>query len=774
MLVAEPLAGALDAGTSVSGAFQARSVFSNPAALAFETALNGANPSLALLGSGDRGPETGHLAAALALGGFGLGYERVAGGFSRIRLASAFAWTPWLYTGLRVGWQMPAAAGLRSFASVDVGLQLRRSRYVALGAMVNGLNEPAVGGVRQPSQYVFGVTARPPGRLEETLEGSFDVDTSGDRFGERWGWMTTVRAELSNGVRASLGYHSDFQWQLGLRIDLDRVAVFGTYEPSGRSPRAGLVGVQSTLYPRERSVGRGSVRVVDVGGNTTEKGRPASLFSPGKPAFAEVLRQLRRLEADRSVRAVELHIDRFPLGLAAAEEFREAIARIRASGKTVTALLGSGGVREYWVASAAERIVMEPASELRFPGFRASRYFFRGTLDKLGVEASLLARGRYKSAPEAFTRKESSPEAKEVSLEIVDGAEKEFLAVMTRSGRLDPTRWRAVLERAFLGAEEAKRLGLVDEVMARARWEAEHRASRGKTEPTYRELLRLPRRLAIVAVEGTLLDKPRGGLDVLGGTQATAETFAKELEAAAADPLVDGIVVRVASGGGEIGASHAMAEAVLKAKKDKPVYVSMGDVAASGGYYLAAPASKIFASPTTLTGSIGVFLGSVHLEGLYEKIGLRKETLSRAPLAEIDSEARRWGAAERAVYQRRLDEYYGLFTAFVAAQRKLSAEAVEKAAQGRVWLGRSAQSLGLVDGLGGLDTTLDALAAATGNELARTDVRLYRRARGLFDLDLSEAVGVSLDGLPDGVRAAFDLATRTREPFWFYEPLRLD
>jgi protease-4 len=232
--------------------------------------------------------------------------------------------------------------------------------------------------------------------------------------------------------------------------------------------------------------------------------------------------------------------------------------------------------------------------------------------------------------------------------------------------------------------------------------------------------------------------------------------------------------VRVASGGGEIGASHAMAEAVLKAKKDKPVYVSMGDVAASGGYYLAAPASKIFASPTTLTGSIGVFLGSVHLEGLYEKIGLRKETLSRAPLAEIDSEARRWGAAERAVYQRRLDEYYGLFTAFVAAQRKLSAEAVEKAAQGRVWLGRGAQSLGLVDGLGGLDATLDALAAATGNELARTDVRLYRRARGLFDLDLSEAVGVSLDGLPDGVRAAFDLATRTREPFWFYEPLRLD
>lgn len=762
----------------MSGAFQARSLFSNPASLAFESALNGSNPSLAILGTGDRGPETGHVAASLALGNFALGYERsvgsVGGAFSRVRLASAQAWTPWLYTALRGNWAFPGAAGVSSYTSFDFGLQLRPSPYFAIGAMWNGINEPEVAGVRQSAQYVFGLTVRPPGALERRLEASFDVDTPGDAFGKTWGWMTTVRGEVVDGVRVSVGYHKDFQWQFGLRVDLDRASVFGTFEPSGSSPRGGLVGVQSTLYPRERSLATGSVRVVDVSGGTTEKGRAPTLFSPGKPSFTETLRQLRRLEADRSVRAVELEIDRFPLGLAAAEEFRDAMARVRASGKEVTAFLSSGGVREYLVASAANRIVMDPAGELRFPGFRASRYFFRGTLDKLGIEASLLAKGRYKSAPEAFTRKESSPESKESSMQIVDGAEKEFLALTGKSGRLDGTKWRAVLDRAFLGAEDAKRLGLVDEVVAKTRWVTDHKAGRSRFEPSYRELLSLPRRLAVVAVEGTILDQKRTSLDALGETQATAETFEKEMEAAASDPLVDGIVVRVSSGGGEIGASHAMAEAVLKAKKEKPVYVSMGDVAASGGYYLAAPASKIFASPTTLTGSIGVFLGAVHLEGLYEKIGLRKETLSRAPLAEIDSEARRWSAAERAVYQRRLDEYYGLFTGFVGEQRKLSADKVEKAAQGRVWLGRDAMTLGLLDGLGGLDATLKALATATGSDLASMDVKVVRRGRGLLDFDLSEAVGVSLEAFPEGVREAFRMAAGPKDPFLYYEPLRLD
>jgi len=395
-------------------------------------------------------------------------------------------------------------------------------------------------------------------------------------------------------------------------------------------------------------------------------------------------------------------------------------------------------------------------------------------LDKLGIEASLLAKGRYKTAPEAFTRKESSPEAKESSLQIVDGAEKEFLAIATKSGRLDAAKWRTVLERAFLGAEDAKRLGLVDEVVAKTRWEADHLSGRSRGEPTYRELLALPRRLAVVAVEGTITAQRRSGLDALGEVQATSDTFAKEMEAAAGDPLVDGIVVRIASGGGEIGASHSMAEAVLKAKKDKPVYVSMGDVAASGGYYLAAPATKIFASPTTITGSIGVFLGAVHLGGLYEKIGLRKETLSRAPLAEIDSEARSWTLAERAVYQRRLDEYYGLFTGFVGEQRKLSPEKVENAAQGRVWLGNDALAMGLLDGVGGLDSTLHQLAKVTGNQLALMDVRVYRRPRGLLDFDLSEVVGVSFDGMPEGIRAAVGMAARSQDPFMFYEPLRLD
>lgn len=772
----DPLAGTPDFGTSVSRSFEARSLFSNPAGLGFETALDGPSFGAATLFSVDEATRF-ERAFALQAGPFGLGYESLRGDFgtaSRVRAGLGWTVAPWLFAGLRSAWNSFPVA---SYWTFDLGLQLRPWRYASFGAVFNGVNQPTLASARQPIQYIFGVTVRPPGVAERWLEASFDADTRGDAFGRHWDSMGTLRVGPFDGWRVQLGYHSRMQWQAGLRFDLGAGSFLAATQPSPRTDRRWLGGIAFSSRQLEGAK-KPEAAEVTVDGGLREKGTDGNLFRPGAPAFGELMAALDRVANDSRIRELQLRLERFPLGWAATFELQDALFRLRQSGKRVVLFLGQVGMREYAIAAAASEIVVDPAGELKLLGFRAQRYFLKGTLEKVGVEPQFLAAGKYKSAPEQFTQKQSSAAAKEAIESLLEGLGNEYAARLKKVRATAHTAWPTVLEQGLVGPAEAKRLGLIDTVEPMTAWKKRNDRAVASLRVPRRERLALPRRIAVVTVEGSLLRHEIPGSNLLDAEIATPDQLEEDIDHALADRLVDGIVLRVNSGGGEILASNELAQQVIRAAAAKPLVVSMGDAAASGGYFLAAPAPIVFAAPSTITGSIGVFLGSFHLEELYKKIDLHKETISRAPLANLDSESKSWTTKERDVYQRRVTEYYKLFTSYVAEQRKLDPKDVEASAQGRVWLGTAAKERKLVDRLGGLGDAIAETAVRAGGTSGDYDLRFFRKPRGFFDvLDLTPPVSAWLP-LPKGsqqaLRRAWLEAKLLEEPYLYFEPVSVE
>jgi protease-4 len=287
---------------------------------------------------------------------------------------------------------------------------------------------------------------------------------------------------------------------------------------------------------------------------------------------------------------------------------------------------------------------------------------------------------------------------------------------------------------ALFGADEAKQAGLIDSVdsyLASKDSDKNEVATLSTEERS--ESLRLPPRVAVIVAAGDIMESKVRALSLGGENQVTPAQIKDQLEAAVADSRTAAIVLRIDSPGGEILPSHEISVMVEKAREKKPVVVSMGDVAASGGYYIAAPAERIFAGPLTFTGSIGVFLGKVNAAGLYKWLQLNKEIISEFPHAALFAEDRPWSPDDRAVFVRRLNGYYTGFVHYVARHRKLTDQEAEEAAQGRVWLGDHASALALVDQLGGYREAI-AYAAKKAGAGDNYEVWLLQESVGLFDL----------------------------------------
>lgn len=727
----DPLNEGINLGTSVSHAYQAQSTFTNPAALAFQTELNGSGFSTAFAYAANKERKDSH-SLAISWGYFGFGLENLVRGlddYSKFHFAFGIPIGQYFFLGTRYSLTRSDQPTIGSSDSWDMGAQIRPSRYFSFGTMAIGLNRPTVNAEKQAIRYVFGVTARPFSGLELSL----DADTLSEDFAKTWGYQASVSYEFIKGLHLSMGYHDRYEYQLGLRLNLDRGTLFTTVQPNSND-KAVVFGLQGSVLPKKSALLPPLALGIEIDSTLVEEPLPGGFFFPRRHSLLEILQDLKNAQTDQKCKLIFIKINQFPLGMANAQEIYDALWKLRKLGKRIEIFLGNGGAREYLIASAAHKIHIQPGSQLNFSGLRFERLYWKGTLDKLGIKGELYAKGKYKSAPEAFQRKDSSPEVRKANLESLKRIETTLVKQLSQSGRVTEKKWKTMLNTALFNSEQAKAAGIVDEV---SNFPEELKSvKRGhlirQDSKYYKNELMLPGRVAVIFARGSILQQKSRLMGLSGVSIITPSSIKKKLKKAISDPRTKAIVIRVSSGGGEIAPSYEIASLIEQAKKDVPVIVSMGSAAASGGYLISAPADKVFAEPFTLTGSIGVFLGKANLSGLLEKIDLRKEIISHAPHAGLLSWDRPFSKEGQKIMLRQLNKYYDGFVQYVSKKRKLPLDKTEQAAQGRVWFGEKAKQLGLVDEIGGLNSAIH-YAAQRASLNAYYEVQTIKEPLDFFD-----------------------------------------
>jgi protease-4 len=414
--------------------------------------------------------------------------------------------------------------------------------------------------------------------------------------------------------------------------------------------------------------------------------------------------------------------------------------------------LESAGDLEYSVASAADRIYAAPQAVLLVNGFSATALFAAAGLDKVGVKAEFFRVGAYKNAPDFFTRTGMSGEQREVTTSLLDDAFARYVTRVTRSRGLTEGSFKALLDQGILSPREAQKAGLLDGLIYPDQLEEEAGKLLGRKVALRKISVEPPsvrdtrwgagRRIAVVRVEGDIVrgDNARDPFGVVNAVGS--DPIVRAIRRAADDPEVAAIVVRIDSPGGDGTASDLIWRELYRARKEKkkPVVASMGDVAASGGYYVAAGADEILAEPSTVTGSIGVFIGHFDATELFGKLGISLVTTKRGESADLFEPNRSLTDLERKTMQAWVDDFYKSFVERVSEARNLSFEQVDKIARGRVWTGAQALENHLIDKLGSLQ---DAIAEARLRAGLAADAPLEVEDESTATLSLTELAGVA-------------------------------
>jgi protease-4 len=501
----------------------------------------------------------------------------------------------------------------------------------------------------------------------------------------------------------------------------------------------------------------------------------SALLTMRRPRLPDLLEALRRAGGDERVRALVVKVGGSRLGVAKVQEIRAAVAAFRRSGKLAVAWTESFGefVRgnlPYYLATAFDQIYLQPTGTLGLTGIAVEQVFLRDALAKAGVDFQSAKRYEYKSAADQFTETGFTAPAREAVTRLAESVAGQIAAAIAQSRGKTASQARELLDRGPFLARQALEEGLVDglayrdEVYQRVRREAGpgatllflHRYQRAgavaEVSRRVREQAARQRYVAVIYAQGPI----RQGRSGRGGMGS--DTVAGALRAVAADDKARAVVLRVNSPGGSATASDVIWREVVRLRAcGKPVVVSMGDVAASGGYFISAPADVIVAQPGTITGSIGVIMGKPVLRELLGRAGVRTDTVADNPNATMFSLSRPFSDPEWERINAWLDAIYDDFTAKVASGRRMTAERVHELARGRVWSGADAIANGLADEAGGLHDAI-AIARRRAGLPAGAPARVCPRLGPLDQFrpaDSSEARPAASPGPADAVLSAF-------------------
>jgi protease-4 len=600
---------------------------------------------------------------------------------------------------------------------LTLGFLLRPLRYISLGATYIHSRE---------NTYRIGAGIRPfTERL--TLFGDLVFRDSVEDF------IYGIGAELLDGVILSAKGDREKNFTLGLDISLGFIRMGSKYTEETEDGEISLV------FSKERYNtplhGRKKYVEIELSGDYPEE-REVYFFRR-KSSFYDLLSKIESIKKDPSVKVILLKIKGHHLGFAQAEELRRALLELKERGKGIISFGENYSLRDLYIASVADKIILVPTGYLYIPGLFLKRIYFTGTMEKLGMKAEMARVGKYKSAVEPFTRKDMSEADREQYTEILRDIYEEVLTAISSSRGIGKDSLMKIIdEKGFLNSDDAFNLGLVDTLLFEDGLKDFVERSMGKLRgislKKYGREKKVPRswverpKIALVIAEGSIIvgKSGRNPYPLIGGKFIGSETMVKIFERIEKDKSIKAVVLRVNSPGGSGLASEIIANALKILRDKKPVIVSMGNVAGSGGYYISTPGKKILADKMTLTGSIGVLGGKIVMREFYEKLGLSMDYIKFGRHADAFSSWRSFTEEERKRFKDEIEWFYRVFIERVAESRKISTDSVHRIAQGRVWSGIDAKDIGIVDEVGGLMDAIN-LAKEEAGIKEEVDVVLY-------------------------------------------------
>ncbi len=601
----------------------------------------------------------------------------------------------------------------------DLGATTRPVRQVSAGVVMRNLGAPG----SEPRSISAGLALRPVGDYLTLLGGA--VWDDGDPVGDPANWHVGGVANIGPGVELSTTVNQDGDVFAGLSFVFGNGSIGG----SGVRPDAGkrmgwAVARTSGDYRRTALHLRNGVAEIRLAGEVRD--RPVySLFGGAALPLSGLLAQITRAADAPDVEALYLRIEGIDIGQGMAGELRAALLDFKeTTGKPVICYLVNADVREYYIATVADSVFLEPMGHLLIGGYAAAPMFFRRMFDKLGLEAQFARVGEYKAATEVWTDSTLSAQYRSQLEDLLDDWYADFLDAVAGGRHITPDSAETLVDRGLFGAADALTHGLVDGVRYEdeAFESAEHAVDAAEARRvdlahrrTYDERWGSRPHVAVIFASGEMMTGDGGSDIVTGGSFMGATTICEAIKAAREDDAIRAVVLRVDSPGGyALAGDMIWREANLLAESDKPFVVSVGDVAASGGYYIAVPADTIVCNPGAIVGSIGIFGGKVHAEALFDKIGLDVETVQRGENAAIYSMHQPFTPEQLELLQHDIDQGYRRFLGRVSAGRDMTEADVDSVGRGRVFTGERGIDAGLVDVSGGLDDAIQIALEMAG------------------------------------------------------------
>ncbi|MBX3268847.1 MAG: signal peptide peptidase SppA [Sandaracinaceae bacterium] len=632
-----------------------------------------------------------------------------------VSLALAWSMQDSLSLGAAVRFLASGDVRLAGLTTLDLAASWRPVDWLGLSFSARDVVGPRLGGTTEhvPRSFVLGTALRPFGDRTLGLDLAGILDETG-RIGARAATELTVpfvgrllaaaQAERLDSETPALSVTA------GLAIDWGMVGVGGgVVVGDGYEAEPGWY-VSGRVEGAEREgIPRGEY-VVDL-----------RLGGTGARGILAAVRRLERAVHDDRVRGVILRPRGSGIGLAYAQELRQVVEQLREAGKPVACHLEDASGSEWYLCAGADRVLVDPAGGVRLAGLATELFHLGDLLRNVGVRADFVRIGAFKSAIEQYHDRAMSDTARAQRQAILDGAFRRLVFDAARDRRTTRAAIEALVDEGPHLPEEAVARGLAEALADDRDMDDElRRAFGGSYARETGEPWEQPRRwgnrprIGVVVVDDTIVDGDSFDIPILGIRGSGGVTVSRAIDRLAADPAVVAIVLRVDSPGGSVLASDQIYRALARARRRKPVIASLGATAASGGYYVAAPAHEIWASPSTVTGSIGIWFGKVDFAPLGRLIGVELETVERGRHAGATSLYRPFTAEERALLSRAVRSWYRMFLRRVARGRGMSVREVDALGRGRLFLGDEAVENGLVDRLGGFGSALAAARRAAG------------------------------------------------------------
>lgn len=674
--------------------------------------------------------------AALTIFGFALGYSWYGSAYSIADSSFHKSGTAmysisrgFLFGGV-LGFGLGYTAGFSDIDAFDgysawnFGLLFRPFSFVSFGAAFREINGELDGSALQPVQ-AYSMALRPFGEwlilsADYSTRSAYSDDPVSSFSGtiDLWHRATLfARCDTSRNFTAGLTIPIDARIGGPANLTADFYKSYNNDYPDYYSAGAALRFRRGRATPLPVADNLIYIKLAESYGEN----EPSGFFANGRPGFLVLVNGIMKAADDPLIQGAVIEIGTLNMGFGQIQELRKAIKYFRGKGKKICAMMNDSGNKQYYLASCADEIYFSPNTDFSITGLSASVYFFKGLLDRAGVEFQSVRRGDYKSFNEPYTRNGMSPEAKANLDEVLTDLNEQFISGITERKTVTREKVNELFATGLYTPEEAKAKGFIDQVMYSE--DMKDTLARDYTlilfekytgEETITDSWGSQPVIAIVYVTGNIISGQAGRR---GFSTATGDTdYRKMLEPLFADSSVRGIVIRIDSGGGSAVASDFMWKSLvyLKKKYPKPVVFSFGNTAASGGYYIACTGDRIFAENGTITGSIGVISGKISAKELYAKLGINKETIALSEFADIYTESRPMTENEYRLMDKQTGLIYDRFTQKVIEARKLTAAEVEKIAGGRVHTGLGARSKGLVDEEGGIYAAVEFCRSQCG------------------------------------------------------------